>query len=125
MTFRKPESRRARRVILGLAALATILLVVVVIAATGSSSTSTNTNTATSSPAAASASAGTSASRTAIVKCLQEHGVTIPPHAPGSGTPTTHSGPPPAGSVRSGSGNSTRQAAFKACGVTGQHSKTP
>jgi hypothetical protein len=57
------------------------------------------------------------------VKCLQEHGLTLPQRAPGSGTSTAPSGPPPAAEAGSGSGNSTRQAAFKACGATGQHSR--
>jgi hypothetical protein len=55
---------------------------------------------------------------------MQEHGVTIQPRAAGSGTPTTHSGPPPTGGSGSGTGNSTRQAAFKACGATGQHASS-
>ena len=114
MTVRKTTPRRAHRVMLGLTTLATSL----VIAACGSSSTSTTTSTAT----AASASASTSANRTAFAKCLQQHGVTIPPYATGSGT--THSGPPPAGSAGSGQANPTRQAAFKACGANGQHTKT-
>jgi ABC-type glycerol-3-phosphate transport system substrate-binding protein len=115
MTLRKTTHRRARRVTLGLTTLATSL----VIAACGSSSTSTTTSTTT----AASASASTSANRTAFAKCMQQHGVTIPQRAAGGGTSTTHSGPPPAGSAGAGQGNSTRQAAFKACGADGQHSQ--
>jgi hypothetical protein len=114
MTVRKTTPRRARRLTLGLTALATSL----VIAACGGSTTNTTTSTATA------ASASASANRTAFQKCLQQHGVTIPQRAAGSGTSTTHSGPPPAGSARAGQGNPTRQAAFKACGATGQHTKT-
>jgi ABC-type glycerol-3-phosphate transport system substrate-binding protein len=119
MTLRKTTHRRARRVTLGLTTLATSL----VITACGSSSTSTNTNTTTSTTTAASASASTSANRTAFAKCMQQHGVTIPQRAAGGGTSTTHSGPPPGGSAGAGQGNSTRQAAFKACGANGQHSQ--
>ena len=117
MSLNKINSRRARRVMLGLAALAIVLVVAVMATSAGNS---TSTNTTTSTPAAASASASTSAGRTAFAKCMTEHGVTIAPHVPGNGT-TGHSGPPPAGSARAGSGNSTRQAAFKACGAPGQH----
>jgi hypothetical protein len=118
MTVRKTTPRRARRLMLGISTLATTL----VIAACGSSSTTnTSANTATSSTAAASASAGTAANRTAFAKCLQQHGVTLPKRTPGSGAATTHSGPPPAGSAGASQGSSTRQAAFKACGVNGQH----
>lgn len=118
MTFPKPKSLRARRVMLGLAALATILLIVVVIAVSASSSSSSSTTA--SSPAAASASSSGGANRTAFAKCMKEHGITIAPHAHGNGT-LAHSGPPPAGSAGAGSGNSARQAAFQACGATGQH----
>jgi|GEM_PF-3483057 len=121
MTFRKPKSPRARRMTLGLAALATILvIVVVVVASASSSSSSSSTHATTSSPAAASASASTPANRTAFAQCLKEHGVTIAPHAQGNGT-AAHSGLPPAGSAGAGSGNSAHQAAFQACGATGQH----
>jgi hypothetical protein len=115
MNERKPTPRRAHRITLGLTALATTVL----IAACGSSSSS-STNTTSSSTPAASASAGTTAGRSTFVKCLQQHGVTLPARAPGSGGSPTHSGPPPAGSSGAGSGSSTRQAAFKACGATGQ-----
>ncbi len=117
MTLRKSTPRRARKVMLGVATLATS----VVIAACGSSSSTTNTTT-TSTTTAASASA--SANRTAFVKCLQQHGVTIPPRTASGGASTTHSGPPPSGSAGPGKGNATRQAAFKACGAPGQHPKT-
>lgn len=120
MTIRKTTHRRARRATLGLAAVTTSL----VIAACGSSSSSSTTQTSTSTTAAASASGSTSTNRTAFVKCLQQHGVTLPAGAAAGGTPATHSGTPPAGGAGFGSGNPTRQAAFKACGATGQHSKT-
>jgi hypothetical protein len=97
-----------RRVILGFTVLATTLL----IAACGSSSsTTTSTTTSTTS----------SASRTSFQQCMQEHGVTITSHPAGAGTATTHSGTPPAGAAGSGSANSSRSAAFKACGATGLH----
>jgi len=119
MSFRKINSR-ARRAMLGLAALAVVLVVVVVATSGGSASTTT------SSPAAASASAGTSASRTAFAACMKEHGVTIAPHGAGNGGPANHSGPPPGGAgAGAGSGSSARQAAFKACGANGQHIKAP
>jgi hypothetical protein len=117
MKLRNTMIRRARLVLLVLAALTASL----VIAACGSSA-STSTKSTTSSPAAASASGSTSAIRTAFVKCLQEHGVTMPAHPPGSGPSGTQSGRPPG--AGSGSANPTRQAAFKACGAPGQHAKT-
>ena len=120
MNPRKINSKRARRVMLGLAALAVVLVAVVIATSAGGS---TSTNTATSSPTAASASASTSTSRTALQKCLKEHGVTIAPHTAGNGT-TAHSGPPP-GRSASGSGNAAHQAAFKACGAPGQHATAP
>jgi hypothetical protein len=116
MNVGKTTPRRAHRITLGLTALATTVL----IAACGSSSSSSSTRTTTSTTPAASASAGTSAGRSTFVKCLQQHGVTLPARAPGSGAGAPHSGPPPAGSPGAGSGSSTRQAAFKACGATGQ-----
>lgn len=114
MTPRKTTHRRAHRLILGLTAVVAGL----VIAACGSSTTTTSTSTTTT--AAASATATTT--RTAFRKCLQQHGITIPTQPAGTGTSTTHSGPPPTASG-SGTANSARQAAFKACGATGQHTK--
>jgi hypothetical protein len=86
MNLQKINSRRARRVMLGLAALAVVLVAVVIAASAGGS---TSTNTAASSRPAASAGTGTSTSRTAFQKCLKEHGVTIAPHAAGNGTRPT------------------------------------
>ena len=103
MTHPKPTYRR---VVLGFTALATT----VVIAACGSSSSSTTSTTT---------SVASSASRTSLQKCMQDHGVTIAPHPSGTGTSSTHT--PPAGGSGSGSANPTRQAAFKACGATGLH----
>ncbi len=114
MTLHKTTPRPARRAMLILTTLATTL----VIAACGTSSTRSTSTTS-----VASASAGTSANRAAFAKCLQQHGVTIPQHAAGSGTPPTHSGPPPAGGAGAGKGSATRQAAFKACGANGQPPK--
>jgi hypothetical protein len=55
----------------------------------------------------------------ALVACMKQHGVTPPAHVP-AGTSTNHTGTPPAGGAGGGgSGSSARQAAFKACGVTG------
>jgi hypothetical protein len=99
---------------LGVAALATVLVIAVVVVALGGSSTSKT------------ASAGTATSRTAFVQCLKEHGVTPPAHTPGSGTSATNSGQPPAGFAAGGgssAGSSSREAALEACGSTGQHSK--
>ncbi|TMK25047.1 MAG: hypothetical protein E6G62_06435 [Actinobacteria bacterium] len=117
MKFPKIISRRARSVLLGLAAVAACLL----IAACGGSS---GTSGATSSNSAASGNGSTSASRTAFVKCLKEHGLTPPARTSGSGTPRTRTGPPPAG-FGAGGGNPTRQAAFKACGAPGQRQPAP
>jgi hypothetical protein len=54
------------------------------------------------------------------VQCMKNHGVTPPPNAASGGT---HTGPPPAGAGAGagGANNSARQAAFKACGASGQH----
>lgn len=108
MTIPHPSGARSRRLVLGIAAVASTGL----IAACGSSSSSSTT---TSTSAAASSS-----NRAALVKCLQQHGVTPPPGVANGAKPGTHSGTPPAG----GGGfaqNPTRQAAFKACGAKGQH----
>jgi hypothetical protein len=113
MNLNRFKSRPARLAMLGLAVIA-VVLVVVVVATSGGSSTSTST----SRPASASAGAGTN-DRTAFVQCMKEHGVTITPHAGANGAPAAHTGTPPAG-TGSGSGNPTREAAFKACGGPGQ-----
>ena len=112
MTIRKTTLRRARRVLLGLAALAICLL----IAACGSSSTSSSANNT---------STTVGANRAAFVKCLQQHGVTPPPGARNGGPSRTHTGPPPGGRPGFGNANPARQAAFKACGATGQRAKAP
>jgi hypothetical protein len=52
------------------------------------------------------------------VQCLKKHGVTPPPNARTGGT---HTGQAPAAAAAGGTGSSTRQAAFKACGANGQH----
>ncbi len=120
MNLRNPTPRRARRVTLGVAALATT----VVIAACGSSTGSgtTTSKTTPSASATASASGTSSTDRAAFQKCLEQHGFTIPSHPAGSGTSTTHTGTPPAGGATSS--NPARQAAFKACGATGQHTNS-
>jgi ABC-type glycerol-3-phosphate transport system substrate-binding protein len=117
MTAHEIAPKRGRRVMLGVTALATSVL----IAACGTSASSTSSSSTTSTGTAAAAGAGT-ANRTAFQKCLQQHGITIPSHPPGSGTSTTHSGPPPGAGT--GTGNAARQAAFKACGSTGQRPPT-
>ncbi len=119
MNLRNPTPRRARRVMLGVAALATS----VVIAACGSSTggSTTTSKTATSASATASASGSSTSDRAAFQKCLEQHGFTIPSHPAGTGTSTTHTGTPPAGAAAS---NPTRQAAFKACGAPGQRTNS-
>ena len=99
-----PKSR-ARRFALGAVALAASGL----LAACGSSS---NSSTATSA-----SSTTTTASRSAFAKCLQQHGVKPPPGLANGSPPRTHSGTPPAGGGFAS--NPSRQAAFKACGATG------
>jgi len=89
----------ARRVSLAIAAIAVCL----VVAACGGSTA------APTSPAPA------NANRTAFVKCLKEHGVAPPQHAPGSAGPPAQSGPP------FGSASASHRAAFEACGAPGQH----
>jgi hypothetical protein len=117
MTSTSKAPRRTRRLIPAIAALTTTLA----IAACGSSSSTTSTTTSTS----ASAAGGSSGSRTALVTCLKKHGVTPPAHVP-SGTSTNHTGTPPAGGIPGGGANSSaRQAAFKACGVTGHFGGAP
>jgi hypothetical protein len=111
MTFPHPSGARTRRVALGIAAVASTGL----IAACGSSaSSSTSTSTSAS---------GSTSNRAAFTKCLQQHGVTPPPGAANGAKPGARSGTPPAG----GGGfaqNPARQAAFKACGATGQHPRS-
>lgn len=114
MTLPHPIRSRSRRVALGVATLAASGL----IAACGSSSSTSSTTTS-------SASSGTtSATRTALVKCLQQHGVKPPPgFANGSRTRPSGSGAPAAGGGGIAS-NPTLQAAFKACGATGHRPTT-
>lgn len=96
-----------RRFALGAVALAASGL----LAACGSSSSSSTTTSASSTSA--------TASRSAFVKCLQQHGVNPPAGLANGDTPRTHSGTPPAGGGFASS--PSRQAAFKACGATGRH----
>jgi hypothetical protein len=87
------------------------------LAACGSSaatSTATSTSSKASSPAAAT---GSSSSRSSLFACLQQHGVTPPAHAPGSGGSGSGTHPTPAAGGTAG--NSKRAAAFRACGATG------
>jgi hypothetical protein len=118
MSFPPKTPRRARALIPTVAALAATLA----LAACGSSSTSTTSST-TSTTASASATGGTSANRSALFACLKKHGVTPPAHVPSGGASGTRTGPPPGGAPGAGgaggAGSSARQAAFKACGVTG------
>jgi hypothetical protein len=119
MNLRNPTLRRARRVMLGVAALATSVAIAACGSSTGSSTTTSKTTT--SSSAAVSAH-GSSTDRTAFQKCLEQHGLTIPSHPAATGTSTTHTRTPPAGGATAS--NPTRQAAFKACGATGQHTNS-
>jgi hypothetical protein len=106
--------RRARRASVILAAVATSCT----LAACGSSA-ATSTATSTSSKAGSTAAAtGSSSSRSALVACLQQHGVTPPAHAPGSGGSGSGAHPTPGAGGPAG-GNSKLAAAFKACGATG------
>jgi hypothetical protein len=97
------------------------------LAACGSSSASSSSSTSTSTSSSASASGK---NRSALIACLQQHGVTPPPGAGNGGKPPAggNGGTPPAGAngggaAAAGSGNSARQAAFKACGATGLHAR--
>jgi hypothetical protein len=102
--------RRARRLAPALTAICASL----VLAACGSTSTTTSTTTA--------STAGGTASRTALTQCLKNHGVTLPARAGGGGTSGAPNGQPPTGATGAGGANSSaRQAALKACGVTGRH----
>jgi hypothetical protein len=120
MNLPNPSPRRAHRVMLGLAALA----ISVAIAACGSSTgnSTTTSKTTTSSSAAVSAHGTSPTDRTAFQKCLEQHGFTIPSHPAGGGTSTTHTRTPSAAGATAS--NPTRQAAFKACGATGQHTNS-
>lgn len=112
MSYPTKTPRRALRLMPALAALTASLA----LAACGSGSTSSSSTTATS--ASAPATGGSSANRAAFVQCLKNHGIALPARATSGGTSTTHAGPPPGGA--GGANSSARQAAFKACGASGQ-----
>jgi hypothetical protein len=111
MTLPHPSGTRARHVTLGIAAIASTGL----IAACGSNSSSTTTTSTSASES--------SSNRAAFIKCLQQHGVTPPPGAANGSNSRKDLGTPPAG-VAGFAQNPTRQAAFKACGATGQHPRS-
>jgi hypothetical protein len=111
MNSHSNPTRRARRLTPVLAALTASIA----LAACGSSSTTTTSTTTAS-------TAGGTANRTALTQCLKNHGITLPARAGNGGTSGSPSGRPPAGAgAAGGASSSARQAALKACGVTGRH----